>query len=136
MQSRQDRWQEDLFVAGPLRDLIPEDHILKRVNAILDLSWIHEEVRECYCQENGRPSVDPESAMRLMLAGFFQGIKHDRKLIREAQVNLAIRWFAGFRLDEALPHHSSLTRIRQRWGEAVFVKLFTRIGSSPRKMSQ
>ena len=97
MQTKTDRWQEDLFVAGPLRDLIPGDHILKRVDAVLDLSWLHEEVRDCYCQDNGRPSIDPESALRLMLAGFFQGIVHDRKLMREAQVNLAIRWFAGDR---------------------------------------
>lgn len=60
----------------------------------------------------------------MMLAGYFQGIVHDRKLIREAQVNLAIRWFAGFRLDEKLPDHSSLTRIRQRWGMEHFKKIF------------
>ena len=126
MQTRKDRWQEDLFVAGPLRNLIPEDHILKRVDAVLDLSWLHEEVRDRYCQDNGRPSIDPESALRLMLAGFFQGIVHDRKLMRETEVNLAMRWFAGYRLDEPLPHHSSLTRIRQRWGEEVFRKVFTR----------
>ena len=115
MQSRKAR-QEDLFVASPLRDLVPDDHILKRVDAMLDLSWLHEAVRDRYCQDNGRPSIDPESALRLMLAGFFQGIVHDRKLMREAQVNLAIRWFAGYRLDEALPERSSLTRTRQRWG--------------------
>ena len=72
----------------------------------------------------GRPSIDPESALRLMLAGYFQGIVHDRKLMREAQVNLAIRWFAGFRLDETLPEHSSLTKIRQRWGPDRFKKIF------------
>ncbi len=126
MQSRKDRWQEDLFIASPLRDLVPDDHILRRVDAILDLSWLHDEVRGCYCQENGRPSIDPESALRLMLAGFFQGIVHDRKLMREAQVNLAIRWFAGYRLDEALPERSSLTRIRQRWGAALFRRMFER----------
>lgn len=126
MQSHKDRWQEDLFVAGPLRDLVPEDHILKRVDAILDLSWLHDAVRECYCQDNGRPSIDPESALRLMLAGFFQGIVQDRKLMREAQVNLAIRWFAGYRLDEALPERSSLTRIRQRWGADLFRRIFER----------
>ena len=126
MQSRKDRWQEDLFVASPLRDLVPEDHILKRVDAILDLSWLHDEVRECYCQDNGRPSIDPESALRLMLAGFFQGIVQDRRLMREAQVNLAIRWFAGYRLDEALPERSSLTRIRQRWGAPLFRRIFER----------
>jgi IS5 family transposase len=59
-----------------------------------------------------------------MLAGFFQGIVHDRKLMREAQVNLAIRWFAGYRLDQKLPDHSSLTKIRQRWGDQRFKKIF------------
>jgi transposase len=125
MQSRKD-WQEDLFVASPLRELVPDDHILKRVDAILDLSWLHEAVRECYCQDNGRPSIDPEAALRLMLAGFFQGIVHDRKLMREAQVNLAIRWFTGYRLDESLPERSSLTRIRQRWGADLFRRIFER----------
>ena len=61
-----------------------------------------------------------------MLAGYFQGIVHDRKLMREAQVNLAIRWFAGYRLDEALPARSSLTRIRQRWGATLFRCIFER----------
>ena len=59
-----------------------------------------------------------------MLSGFFQGIVHDRKLMREAQVNLAIRWFSGYRLDEKLPDHSSLTKIRQRWGEERFKQIF------------
>jgi len=57
MQGRQERRQEDLFVACPLRALVPEDHILKRVDAVLDLSWIHDEVRDCYCQNNGRTSI-------------------------------------------------------------------------------
>jgi transposase len=125
MQSRKDR-QEDLFIASPLRDLVPDDHILKRVDAVLDLSWLHEAVRGRYCQDNGRASIDPESALRLMLAGFFQGIVHDRKLMREAQVNLAIRWFAGYRLDEAVPERSSLTRTRQRWGADLFRRIFER----------
>jgi len=120
----QERWQEDLFVAGPLSSLIPEDHILKQVYKVLDLSWLRKEVADCYNANMGRPSIDPESALRLMLAGYFQGIVHDRKLMREAQVNLAIRWFAGFRLHEVLPEHSSLTKIRQRWGQQRFKKIF------------
>lgn len=55
------------------------------------------------------------------------GSFHDRRLMREAQVNLAIRWFIGYALHEALPDHSSLTRIRQRWGEDVFRQVFTRV---------
>ena len=72
-------------------------------------------VRGCYAADGaGRPGIDPEVAVRLMLAGFRLGIVHDRRLLREAQVNIAIRWFAGYGLHEALPDHSSLTRIRQR----------------------
>ena len=133
MVGHQDRWQEDLFVAGPLRDLIPEEHILKRVDKVLDLSWLREEVKDTYSPDLGRPSIDPESAVRLMLAGFFQGIVQDRKLMREAQVNLAIRWFAGYRLHEKLPDHSNLTRIRQRWGAERFRRIFERTVKACRK---
>ncbi len=126
MLGRQERWQEDLFVAGPIRDLIPDDHILKRVDKVLDLSWLRDEVSDCYDLEMGRPGIDPEAAVRLMIAGLFQGITKDRQLMREAQVNLAIRWFAGYRLHEKLPDHSSLTRIRQRWGEHRFKKIFVK----------
>jgi transposase len=126
MLGRQERWQEDLFVAGPLRDLIPDEHILKRVDRVLDLSWLRAEVQTCYEAGQGRPGIDPEAAVRLMLAGLFQGLTSDRKLLREAQVNLAIRWFAGYRLHEPLPDHSSLTRIRQRWGAERFRRIFER----------
>jgi transposase len=98
-------------MAGSLRDLIPDDHILARVDRLLDLIWLRAEVRSCYAADGaGRPGIDPEVAVRLMLAGFLLGIVHDRRLMREAQVNMAIRWFAGFGLHEVLPDHSSLTR--------------------------
>jgi transposase len=114
------------FFAGSLRDLIPDEHVLARVARVLDLSWLRAEVAELYCADNGRPGIDPEAAVRLMLAGFLLGIVHDRKLMREAHVNVAIRWFAGFGLAERLPDHSSLTRIRQRWGETRFRRIFER----------
>ena len=71
MLGKQDRSQEHLFVACALRELIPKGHVLKRVNKVLDLSWLRTEVSELYCDDNGRPSIDPEAAARLMLAGFF-----------------------------------------------------------------
>ena len=126
MQTKRARCQEELFIASPLSALIPDDHILKRVERILDLSWIHATVRDRYCQDNGRPCIDPEAALRLMLAGFFYRITGDRELMREAQVNMAIRWFVGYRLDEQLPDRSSLTRIRKRWGSALFREVFER----------
>jgi transposase len=114
-------------MAGSLRDLVPDEHILARVDRVLDLSWLRAAVRSCYAADGaGRPGIGPEVAVRLMLAGFLLGIVHDRRLMREAQVNLAIRWFAGFGLHEALPDHSSLTRIRQRWGADLFREIFAR----------
>jgi transposase len=126
MLGRKDRGQRSLLVPGTIEDFIPEDHILKRVDKILDLGWLRSEVKDSYCEDNGRPGIDPEAAVRLMLAGFFHGIVHDRKLMREAQVNLAIRWFAGYGMLEELPDHSSLTRIRQRWGTEKFRRIFTK----------
>jgi transposase len=121
------RGQFELLMAGSLRDLVPDDHVLARVDRVLDLRWLRAEVRGCYAADGaGRPGIDPEAAVRLMLAGFLLGIVHDRRLMREAQVNLAIRWFAGYGLHEALPDHSSLTRIRQRWGAERFRRVFAR----------
>jgi transposase len=100
--------------------------VLARVDRVLDLTWLRAEVAGLYCDDNGRPGIDPEAAVRLMLAGFLLGIVHDRRLMREAQVNLAIRWFAGYGLHETLPDHSSLTRIRRRWGVERFRRIFQR----------
>jgi transposase len=100
MLGRKERDQLELFIIGSLRQLIPDEHVLARVDRILDLSWLREEVADCYCLEDGRPGIDPEVAVRLMLAGLLTGTVHDRKLMREAQVNIAIRWFAGYALHQ------------------------------------
>lgn len=126
MLGRKERDQLELFMTGSLRQLVPDDHILARVDRVLDLGWLRGEVADLCCVDNGRPGIDPEVAVRLMLAGFLLGIVHDRRLMREAQVNLAIRWFAGYGLHEVLPDHSSLTRIRQRWGAERFRMIFQR----------
>jgi hypothetical protein len=104
MLGHKERGQLELFISGSLRQLIPEDHVLVRVDRVLDLSWLRDEVADCYCLEDGRPGM------------LLSGIIHDRRLMREAQVNLAIRWFAGYALHEKLPDHSSLTRIRNAGG--------------------
>ena len=126
MLGQRQRGQGEMVFARSLRELIPDDHVLVRVDAVLDLGWLRAEVAECYVAGSGRPGIDPEAALRLMLAGLLLGIVHDRRLMREAAVNIAIRWFAGYGLTEALPDHSSLTRIRQRWGAARFRRVFAR----------
>jgi transposase len=122
----QTRDQLEFFVCGSLRDLVPDDHLLARVDRVLDLGWLRGEVADLYAAGVGRPGIDPEAAVRLMLAGFLLGIVHDRRLMREATVNIAIRWFVGYGLHEALPDHSSLSRIRQRWGAERFRRIFER----------
>jgi Transposase domain (DUF772) len=89
MLGRKERDQPELFITGSLRQLIPDDHVLVRVDGVLNLSWLREEVSEGYCFDDGRPGVDPEVAVRLMLAGLLTGIVHDRKLMREAKPDLA-----------------------------------------------
>ena len=126
MLGRKERDQLELFLIGSLRQPVPDDHVLARVDRVLDLSWLREEVADCYCVDDGRPGIDPEVAVRLMLAGLLCGIVHDRQLMREAHVNVAIRWSVGYGFHEPLPHHSSLTRIRQRWGEQRFREIFKR----------
>ena len=79
------RGQLELLIAGSLRDLVPDGHVLARVDRVLDLSWLKAEVSECYAAAGvGRPGIDPEAVLRLMLAGFLLGIVHDRRLMREA----------------------------------------------------
>ena len=139
MLGRKERDQLEFFFCGSLRDLVPDDHVLVRVDRVLDLAWLSAEVADLYADGFGRPGIDPEAAVRLMLAGFLQGIVQDRRLMRvraspplvrgdaRKAVNLAIRWFAGYGMSEALPDHSSLTRIRQRWGSDRFRAIFARV---------
>jgi hypothetical protein len=73
MIGKQERWQEDLFVAGPLSSLIPEDHILKKVDKVLDLSWLRKEVSGMYCKTNGRPGYRPRGGCSPDVSGFLSG---------------------------------------------------------------
>ena len=126
MQGRNEEQTEIETILG-LHNYIPDDHILKRIGMVLKTGWVHELTRERYSVESGRPSIDPEAALRLMLSGFLLGIVHDRELMRRAQTDFAIRWFCGYRLTDRLPDHSSLTRTRQRWGEGLFKEMFHRV---------
>ena len=127
MIGKKDRWRQVLFVVFDLDRLVPKDNILRRIDDRVKLAWVRDEVRDSYCEYDGRPSIDPEVALRLMLAGFFYGIVKDRTLMRRAHTDFAIRWFAGYRMDEDLPHHSSLEKIRNRWGIERFRRIFRRI---------
>jgi transposase len=109
-----------------LEDLVPRNHFYRHLEARLDLSFIREWTHELYA-ERGRPSIDPVVFFKLQLVMFFEGIRSERQLIATASLNLAHRWYLGYALDEALPDHSSLTRIRQRLGVDVFQRFFEQI---------
>lgn len=126
MQTKREQKQTRLMLLPPLEAFIPEDHPIRRLNKVLDLSFVHEAVREHYCQDNGRPSIDPEVIIRLFLLQAIEGIAAVRDLLRQVQVNLAYRWFIGYDLDEKLPDHSSLSRALDRFGDKVFDELFKR----------
>ena len=126
MLGRKERGQPELFVTGSLRHLMPDDHILARVDRVLDLSWLPDEVADLYCADNGRPSIDPEVAVRLMLAGFLLGIVHDRSFCGRRRSTSRSAGSAAMACTRRLPDHSSLTRIRQRWGAERFRRIFER----------
>ena len=113
-------------VAVSLEDLVPADNFYRHLEATLDLGFVREWVRELYA-ERGRPSIGPVVFFKLQLLMFFEGIRSERKLVETASLNLAHRWYLGYALDEALPDHSSLTRIRQRLGAEIFQRFFQEI---------
>ena len=109
-----------------LEELVPKDSFYRRLEATLDLSFVRELVRPLYAK-GGRPSVDPVVFFRLQLVMFFEDIRSERQLMRVAADRLSVRWFLGYDLHEPLPDHSSLTRIRERYGLTVFRYFFERI---------
>src|SRR4051812_49417415 len=113
-------------IAVSLEDLVPADNFYRHLEGKLDLSFVRSWVRELYA-ERGRPSIDPVVFFKLQLVMFFEGIRSERKLMETASLNLAHRWYLGYALDEELPDHSSLTRIRQRLGIDVFQRFFEQI---------
>jgi len=115
-----------MMLVPSLESLIPAHHRLRKLDALLDLSFVHAAVRNRYCQDNGRPSIDPEVVMRLFLLQAIQNIRSVRELMDEVAVNLAYRWFIGYSLEEKLPDHSTLSKALDRFGNEVFDTLFQR----------
>jgi transposase len=118
------RLEEPITVS--LEALVPTDHFYRHLEAKLDLSFVREWTEDFYV-DRGRPSIDPIVFFKLQLVMFFEGIRSERQLIETASLNLAHRWYLGYALDEKLPDHSSLTRIRQRLGVATFERFFAKV---------
>ena len=97
--------QAQLFYQFELGDAVPEDHLVRKIDAALDLSWLRGELAPHY-SSMGRPSIDPELMIRLLVVGYVFAIRSERLLCREVQVNLAYRWFCRLGIEDAIPDHS------------------------------
>lgn len=109
-----------------LEQLVPQDHFYRQLDRTLDLSFVREFVQKTYAGI-GRPSIDPIVFFKLHLVMFFEDIRSERLLMRHAADRLSVRWYLGYDLNEPLPDHSSLTRIRERYGIEVFRRFFEKI---------
>ncbi|WP_116191799.1 IS1182 family transposase [Paenibacillus taihuensis] len=105
-----------------LEDLVPEGHLLRKIQKHIDFSFILEKVRPYYSEDNGRPSVDPIMLFKMMFIGYLFGIRSERQLEQEVQLNNAYRWFVGLGLTDRVPDHSTLSLNRKRLQESSVVQ--------------
>jgi transposase len=120
--------QGQLFYEFHLSDVVPEDHMVRKIDTALDLSWLRSELAPHY-SSMGRPSIDPELMIRMLVVGYVFAIRSERLICREVQVNLAYRWFCKLGIEDAIPDHSAFSRARnERFREGdVFRRVFERV---------
>jgi transposase len=111
MMGRQTDNQQSLFYDFCLEDHVPQDHLLRGIAAVLDLSDVRRQLAPYY-SAMGRPSLDPELIIRMLLIGYLYGIRSERRLCEEVHLNLAYRWFCGLGLKGVVPDHSTFSKTR------------------------
>ena len=112
-----------------IEELVPAEHLLRKIENSLDFSFIRDEVKELYCLDNGRPSIDPVVLFKLCIINYIYGLNSMRRTIRECEVNMAYKWFLGYDMLEAVPHFTTFGKNYQRRfeGTDIFEKIFSRI---------
>jgi len=127
MMGQHDR-SEALFYYFRLEDQVPETHLLRLIDKHISFAFVREQLRESY-SDMGRPSIDPELLLRILLIGYLYGITSERKLVEELRMHLAWRWFTGLGFDQEIPHHSTFSKNRHgRFQESkLFEQLFEQI---------
>ncbi|PYJ79024.1 MAG: IS1182 family transposase [Verrucomicrobia bacterium] len=119
---------EALFYYFRLEDQVPENHLLRLIEKHISFGFVRERLKDSY-SETGRPSIDPELLLRILLIGYLYGIASERKLVEELRMHLAWRWFTGLGFDQEIPHHSTFSKNRHgRFQESkLFEQLFEEI---------
>jgi transposase/integrase len=115
---------ESLFYYFRLEDHVPENHLLRMIDRHVSLTFVREKLQDSY-SETGRPSIDPELLLRILLIGYLYGITSERKLVEELRMHLAWRWFTGLGFDQEIPHHSTFSK--NRHGRFADSKLFEQL---------
>ncbi len=126
-QSKTERQNEIEMVT--IEELVPEDHLLRKIDQYIDFSFIPEKVRPYYSEDNGRPSLDPLVLFKMMFIGYIYGVRSERELERQIQTNVAYRWFLGLNLTAKVPHHSTISwNRRTRFKDTdIFQEVFDEI---------
>ena len=117
-----------LFYYFRLEDQVPENHLLRLIDKYISFDFVREQLKDSY-SDTGRPSIDPELLLRILLVGYLYGITSERKLVEELRMHLAWRWFTGLGFDQEIPHHSTFSKNRHgRFEESkLFQQLFEEI---------
>ena len=115
---------EALFYYFRLEDQVPENHLLRLIDKHISFEFVRQRLKDSY-SESGRPSIDPELLLRILLIGYLYGITSERKLIEELRMHLAWRWFTGLGFDQEIPHHSTFSK--NRHGRFQESKLFEQL---------
>ena len=112
-----------------IEELVPKDHILRKVDKTIDFSFIHPLVEHLYCSDNGRPALDPTMMFKILILGYLVGVRSERQLIRDIQVNVAYRWFLGLGLTDPVPHATTLSqnRVRRFNDTNIYQEIFDQI---------
>lgn len=112
-----------------IEELVPQDHLLRKIDKYIDFSFIREKTRIYYCENNGRPSIDPVVLFKMLFIGYLFGIRSERQLELEIKCNVAYRWFLGLGLTEKVPDHSTISwnRITRFKDTTIFQDIFDEI---------
>jgi transposase len=113
-----------LFYYFRLEDQVPENHLLRLIDKHINFKFVRQQLRDSY-SETGRPSIDPELLLRILLIGYLYGITSERRLVEELRLHLAWRWFTGLGFDQEIPHHSTFSK--NRHGRFQESRLFEQI---------
>jgi transposase len=111
MMGRRERGQGQFFYVFDLDKVVPADHLVRQIDGVLDLDWVHKELAPYY-SHTGRPSIDPVLMIRMLIVGYVFAIRSERRLCSEVQVNLAYRWFCQLGIEDGIPDHSVFSRAR------------------------